>query len=80
MNLRILARKDITEGIYPVCYLCGKEIKTQKDLTIDHIVSKHQMKQEGIRPSHNFAIAHRKCNQKKGSLPLAVYLQKRQRE
>lgn len=81
MKIRKIARHNIDIGIFPTCYLCGSPITRQKDLTIDHIVSKHTMKELGIKNiPNNCAIACKKCNQAKGDLTLAEYLNMKRRE
>lgn len=47
------------------CAICGKKIKDLNDLTIDHIVP---LAEGGKNVAENFQLAHRACNEAKGSL------------
>lgn len=48
----------------PVCAICGGEIVCMKDCTIDHI---RPISKGGLTVIENCQLAHRKCNQEKGS-------------
>jgi 5-methylcytosine-specific restriction endonuclease McrA len=51
------------------CFYCKTKIGLQ-DLTIDHV---EPISNEGGRAIQNLLIAHRKCNQNKGSLPIEAF-------
>jgi 5-methylcytosine-specific restriction endonuclease McrA len=46
------------------CALCGEQILTMKDATIDHIVP---LSKGGINSVGNMQLAHLKCNLEKGN-------------
>lgn len=58
-------RALIARGIYPVCYLCGKQIKKQNEVSQDHLIPK-ALGGETIEP--NLICSHKLCNNKKGCL------------
>lgn len=47
-----------------VCGICGKTIETAKDITLDHI---DPLSNGGLDVLENLQLAHRVCNQIKGS-------------
>lgn len=60
-----------------VCYLCGKLILTQQELSADHIIPKSK---GGLTISSNLKPAHKLCNCKKGSKLLSTYLKQQKRQ
>lgn len=46
------------------CGICGKEIKDEKESTIDHIIP---LSKGGADKRHNMQLAHNDCNNKKGN-------------
>lgn len=48
-----------------ICYLCGKEIATAKDITIDHW---QPLSKGGADTLENYRLAHFECNQLKADL------------
>lgn len=55
-----------------VCYLCGEMIEKQKDLSLDHVVSKFQ---GGTDTPDNWMPSHKSCNSQKGGLTYEQYLE-----
>ena len=62
-KLRILYRIAIDNFVYPECPHCREAIKTQEDLTIDHIVPRAKGGTDAIE---NLQPMHKKCNSNKG--------------
>lgn len=62
-KLRILYRIAIDNFVYPECPHCRKAIKTQEDLTIDHIVPRAKGGTDNIE---NLQPMHKTCNSNKG--------------
>ena len=58
-------RALIARGIYPVCYLCGKKITNQNEVSQDHLIPK-ALGGETVEP--NLICSHKLCNNQKGSL------------
>lgn len=52
------------------CYLCGRQIETENDFSIDHILPTHR---GGIDAPSNWGCCCRSCNSKKGSLTYDEY-------
>lgn len=52
-----------------VCFYCKTKIASE-DLTIDHV---EPISNEGGHAIQNLLVAHRKCNQNKGSLPIEAF-------
>ena len=69
-------RAFIARGIYPVCYLCGKKITKQNEVSQDHLIPK-ALGGETVEP--NLICSHKLCNNKKGSLTVQEWFD-RQRE
>lgn len=70
----------IAKGIYPKCFLCGKEITRVKDLTMEHVVPKSR---GGSLEDYNIYPAHTWCNWEKGNMTLSeyvIYLKQKERE
>lgn len=65
-HYRILIR----QGNYPVCYLCGKPVKRQEEVSSDHIIPKAL---GGATVEENLACVHKLCNSKKGSMTVAQW-------
>lgn len=53
-----------------VCYLCCKPIKKDKELSLDHVVSKSQ---GGSDTPDNWMPTHKDCNSTKGGLTYEQY-------
>lgn len=66
----------IKQGIFPLCYLCGKPIKKQNEVSSDHIIPKAL---GGATIEENLACVHKVCNNKKGCLTVQQFFD-RQRE
>lgn len=66
---KILYREQIRMGICH-CYLCGKIIEKESDLTIEHKVPKSR---GGTDWSGNLWPSCKKCNSEKGSLTIEEY-------
>lgn len=62
-KLRVLYRIAIDNLVYPECPLCHEAIKSQEDLTIDHIVPRSKGGTDAIE---NLQPTHKKCNSDKG--------------
>lgn len=58
-------RALIARGIYPVCYLCGKKITKQNEVSQDHLIPK-ALGGETIEP--NLVCSHKSCNNNKGMM------------
>ena len=71
-------RALISRGQYPVCYLCGQLITDQNEVSQDHTIPKSKGGQTRVE---NLMVAHKLCNNQKGSLTLYQWneLQYRQR-
>lgn len=66
-KLRVLYRIAIDNFVYPECPQCHQAIKTQEDLTIDHIIPRAMGGSDEIK---NLQPMHKTCNSDKGcSLP-----------
>ena len=66
-------RSLIARGIYPVCYLCGKKITKQNEVSQDHLIPK-ALGGETIEP--NLICSHKLCNNKKGSLTVQEWFER----
>ena len=64
-KLRIIYRIAIDNLVYPECPHCRKAIKTQDELTIDHIVPRSKGGTDNVE---NLQPMHKKCNSDKGSV------------
>ena len=62
-------REEIRNGNYPVCYLCKEPITKEEEVTQDHILPKSL---GGTSSPKNLAVAHRRCNQRRGITPLSM--------
>lgn len=53
---------------FPFCFYCGSQFAELKEVTIDHVVPKHQCKQKEISPNDksNWVLACKRCNKNKG--------------
>lgn len=69
-------RAMIAKREYPVCYLCGKTIKRQNEVSQDHLICKSA---GGKTTADNLCIAHKVCNNKRGSMTVQQWFD-RQRE
>lgn len=66
-NMRAtLAARDGTE-----CFFCGAEMKPE-EMTIEHLVGKNK---GGTDHSDNLVLAHEKCNQGIGAIPLVAKIE-----
>lgn len=63
-------RGKIQNGVYPICYLCGKPITKQEDLTQDHVLS---LANGGKTDDSNILPAHSRCNHRKGSMTVVEW-------
>lgn len=66
----------IASGIYPVCYLCGKPIKKQSEVSQDHCIARSS---GGPTIESNLVVSHSRCNSLKGSMTLKQWFD-RQRD
>lgn len=55
------------------CYLCGELIMSQREFSLDHVVPKSR---GGATLPDNLLPAHKRCNELKGNMYLAEYLEK----
>lgn len=69
-------RAMIARGEYPICHLCHKPIKKQNEVSQDHLICKSQ---QGPTTVENLCIAHRICNNNRGSMTIQEWFD-RQRE
>lgn len=60
-------RALIAAGVYPICYLCGKPITKQNDVSQDHILA---LARHGETSEENLCVSHKLCNSMKGMLTL----------
>lgn len=60
-------RALIRQGKYPVCYLCGRLILKQSEVSQDHAIAKSM---GGQTIEANLVVSHKKCNNDKGSMTL----------
>ena len=63
-------RKQIADGNFPLCYLCGLPIKKQNEVSQDHISPRcisHRTTEDNLAP------VHKVCNQKKGCMTVAEW-------
>ena len=67
----------IARGVYPICYLCGQEIRSVRQLSQDHVVSKSR---GGKTIDSNILIAHVSCNNRKGNMSIVEWFDKVNRE
>lgn len=58
-------RALIAIGRFPICYLCGKPIKKQNEVSQDHLICKSA---GGQTVEENLSITHKLCNNRRGSL------------
>ena len=58
-------RKQIHDGNFPVCYLCGKPITKQNEVSQDHIIP---IAIQGRTTSANLCVTHKICNNHKGCM------------
>lgn len=72
-HYRILIR----QGNYPVCYLCGKPVKRQEEVSSDHIIAKSC---SGKTIPENLAPVHKICNSKKGNMTVSRWFDLRSLE
>lgn len=63
----------ITQGVYPLCYLCGKPITQVDELSQDHIVCKAM---GGLTVPENLLPSHSRCNSLKGSMSVVEWFDK----
>jgi len=66
----------IKQGRFPICYLCGKPIKKQNEVSQDHLIPKAL---SGKTVEENLCICHKLCNNKKGMMTVQQWFD-RQRE
>lgn len=59
------------------CYLCGKLILRQSDLSADHVIPKSK---GGLSTAENLQPAHKLCNSKKGDKSLQQYLKQMRKQ
>lgn len=62
--MRKILKRLILRGHCVTCALCGKEIDSTRDLTLDHITPRSH---GGSDKLHNMQPAHKKCNELKGN-------------
>lgn len=69
----------ITQGIYPLCYLCGKPITRVNELSQDHIIPKSK---GGQTVESNLLPTHKRCNNRKNDMSVVEWFDRvnRQRE
>ena len=60
-------RALIAIGRFPICYLCGKPIKKQNEVSQDHLICKSV---GGITSEENLSVTHKICNNKRGCLTI----------
>ena len=60
-------RRQIHNGLFPLCYLCGKPITKQGDVSQDHAIAKAH---SGPTTAANLVVAHKLCNSRKGCMTL----------
>lgn len=77
MKIRKIARHNISIGNYPICHLCGEPITKQQDFSLDHLIPKSQ---GGKTTPNNLKPAHKKCNRKRGVMPLELWFKQKERE
>ena len=65
-------RALIRLGRFPVCYLCGQEIRNPNDVSQDHTIPKSM---GGQTREENLVVAHKLCNSKKGSMNIQEFLE-----
>ena len=58
-------RALIARGIFPVCYLCGKKITKQNEVSQDHMIPKAL---GGETIETNLICSHKLCNNQKGCM------------
>ena len=75
-QLNLIYRSMIARGIYPVCYLCGHQIKKQSEVSQDHCVARSL---GGPTIEANLVVSHSRCNSLKGSMTLQQWFD-RQRD
>lgn len=66
----------IHQGKYPICYLCGRPIMKQSEVSQDHAIAKSK---GGQTIEANLIVSHVRCNNDKGSLTLQQWFD-RQRD
>lgn len=69
-------KRQIHDVKFPICYLCGKTIKRQNEVSQDHLICKSA---GGKTIADNLCIAHKVCNNKRGSMTVQQWFD-RQRE
>lgn len=62
----------ISHGVYPICYLCGHEIKRIRDLSQDHVIPKSK---GGSTTEGNLLPTHKSCNNRKGSMTVVEWFE-----
>lgn len=62
-------RKQIYERDKGICHLCKKHVEFE-DSTLDHVVPRSL---NGSNKDNNLKIAHDRCNNERGNLPLDIY-------
>jgi hypothetical protein len=67
---------DVIARDGPACVWCGRE-PWRRDLTLEHVVPRSR---GGHRTPENALIACRKCNRRRGSLPVDAYARELLRE
>lgn len=60
-----------------VCYLCGKLILKQEDLSADHVFPKSK---GGLTTDSNLKPTHKKCNSEKSDMLLEEYILKKKQK
>lgn len=63
-------RKELHARFKGVCHLCERPISLQ-EITVDHVLPR---KLGGTHEVNNLAPAHKKCNQRRGNMPMEAWL------
>ena len=63
-------RALIRLGRFPICYLCGQEIRNPNEVSQDHTIPKSM---GGQTREENLVVAHRVCNSKKGCMTISEW-------
>ena len=58
-------RRQISKGIFPLCYLCGELIRHQNEVSQDHLICRCA---GGRTIKENLSVAHKVCNNKRGAM------------
>lgn len=53
-----------------VCYLCGIQFESKKDITLDHVLP---VSKGGFDELSNYGLAHYECNQMKNDMTIEEF-------